>query len=402
MTESMNKTVVINATNLGKSLDGIGTYTLNIVRELAHSKTSLNILVYINRCGAVHCKQIHFPDNVNIVQVSGLLSPDHGFRGHLLRLLFANYLGICHPRKLILVLSQLEAIFLRRNQVVMIHDLIPLSYKSCHKKQYPYFKYILPLTLRRAKAILTPSEHTRGLLRTSYGIDPGKVTVIPHGISEEFFEQSGIEHSSERPYILFLGRMTQMKNLDGIMRAFAFVQHTIPHNLVLVGQEKEKGERFFSTRELERYGVDTDRIIVKGYLATDAMVDILRRASLLAFPSLCEGFGLPAIEAMAVGCPVVASNVGSLPEVCGEAALYIDPHNPRSIADGMHRVLTDHALRQWLISEGLRLVRKYSWEKSFASHLQVIEDLTVRMKPAPSPEAGPRSTRLIPESLSLQ
>ncbi len=126
---------------------------------------------------------------------------------------------------------------------------------------------------------------------------------------------------------------------------------------------------------LLRYKIPSDRVIMKGYVATESVLGILRQASLLVIPSYYEGFGLPAVEAMASGCPVVASNVASLPEICGDAALYVDPYKPHSIAEGMRRMLTDDLFREGFIRRGLRRVQKFNWERSLENHLGVIESL---------------------------
>jgi glycosyltransferase involved in cell wall biosynthesis len=110
-----------------------------------------------------------------------------------------------------------------------------------------------------------------------------------------------------------------------------------------------------------------------GYPDDNQLVELYRNAALLSFPSFYEGFGLPPLEAMACGCPVVVSNVASLPEVCGDAAYYVDPYNVESIAEGMYKVLTDEALRQGLIEKGFARARFFSWEKSAKKHIEVFQ-----------------------------
>jgi glycosyltransferase involved in cell wall biosynthesis len=119
----------------------------------------------------------------------------------------------------------------------------------------------------------------------------------------------------------------------------------------------------------------SDRIDFIGYPTDYRLAKLYRNASLLAFPSFHEGFGFPAVEAMACGCAVVGSNVTSLPEVCGDAAFYVDPHNIESIADGMHTVLTDPVLRQGLIKKGLERAKLFRWEKSAKGHIKLFEEV---------------------------
>ena len=116
-------------------------------------------------------------------------------------------------------------------------------------------------------------------------------------------------------------------------------------------------------------------VLYLGYLPDKELGELYNLATLFVYPSMYEGFGLPPLEAMACCCPVVASNVASLPEVCGDAALYVDPHDVNSIAEGIHKVLTDDDLRQSLIEKGLERAKLFSWEKSAKEHIKVFEEV---------------------------
>jgi glycosyltransferase involved in cell wall biosynthesis len=202
---------------------------------------------------------------------------------------------------------------------------------------------------------------------SSYKIPEKKISVIPHGISNRFHCRAPL--SKKRNYIFYAGRSSPIKNIEGLIGAFEMLlnEYSIDIKLKLTGDERKLN---FSIEERLR-----DKVEFVGYPSDDQLVELYRNALLLVFPSFYEGFGFPPLEAMACGCPVVVSNVASLPEICGDAAYYVDPHDVESIAGGIHRVLTDEALRQGLIEKGLERSRLFSWEKSAREHIEVFEEV---------------------------
>ncbi len=369
----MNSQIIINATNLGRYIDGIGVYALNLLRELSHLDSDHHFVIYVNRSCVEHLKEIQFPDNCELRWVSGVVSPDHGFKGHLLRLLYANYLGLKHRSSVVFIASQLEAMLFRRNQIIMVHDIIPLLFGKLHRKQYYYFKYILKHVLRRARWVITPSHHTKELLVEWYGIDESKVDVIHNGVRDLLFDKT--QQRSEKGdgnFILFSGRMVPMKNLAGMLRAFSLIKDKVPHRVVITGHDRRRSSDARNA-SLVGHSFAQGRVEFKGHVSAIEMDDLLNHASVLVFPSFYEGFGLPPLEGMAHGCPVVVSNVSSLPEVCGDAAEYVDPSNVQSIAEGMYRVLTNSSVRRQLIEKGLERSKLFSWRESARQHLEVFD-----------------------------
>lgn len=387
-----HRTIVINATNIGRTLNGIGVYTLSLLKALSAMETGLNFIVYLNKNCEPHLRGIEFPDNFSLRWVSRRLSPDYHFKANILRLLYANYLSIKHRKLLVFTTSQSEACFFRTNQIITIHDVIPLLFREFHKKQYYFFRYILKFALRAAKCVITPSRHSQGLIKEMYQIPAGKIQVIPNGIQAGYKigPKSGMLEKDE--FILYTGRISPMKNIAGIFKAFARIKDKIPHNLVIVGEEKNMIEEEIHAGRLSREDVENERVIFKGHIPDVEVRDLMKRASLLIFPSLYEGFGLPPLEAMACGCPVVASNAASLPEVCGSAAYYVDPYRIESITEGMYRVLTNRRLGKYLIHKGFTRAKLYSWEASASGHLSVIYQ-TLNIPPLHYPQ---RTPQLIP------
>lgn len=386
------RTIVINATNIGRTLNGIGVYVLSLLKALSAMETGLNFMVYLNKNCEPHLCGINFPENFTLRWVSRRLSPDYHFKANILRLLYANYLSIKHRKLLIFTTSQSEACFFRSNQVITIHDVIPLLFREFHKKQYYFFHYLLKYALRAATCIITPSRHSQGLIQEMYQLPAEKIHVIPNGIQNGYKINSQTCLLEKEEFILYSGRISPMKNIAGIFKAFGRIKNKIPHKLVIVGEEKSEIEKEIDAGRLSREEVENERVIFKGHIADVELQSLMKRASLLIFPSLYEGFGLPPLEAMACGCPVVASNAASLPEVCGSAAYYVDPYCIESITEGIHRVLTDRKLRKYLIHKGFTRAKLYSWEASASGHLSVIcqaLDVPPLYFPRPTPRLIP-------------
>lgn len=370
----MTEPIIINATNLGKYIDGLGVYTLNILRELSRMETPLRFIIYVNKSCREHLQGIVFSDRCELRWVNKIVSPDYRFRGHFFRLLYSNYLSLKYPRSLMFVATQLEAVFGRSNQIIMIHDIIPLLFRKSHKKQYFYYKYMLRSVLNRAQLVITPSQHTKDLLIAHYDLDEAKVQVIYNGVQQSLHAAVRKDEVEEEPYILFTGRLVGMKNFEGLLQAFALIKDSIPHKLIITGQGTKEMKRKLHRLRMRDCHIEEGRVIYKGHVSQEEMERLYNNASLLVFPSFYEGFGFPPLEGMAHRVPVIVSKVSSLPEICADAALYIDPHDITSIASGMVEMLTDPALRQLLIVKGYERAQQFRWEDSAKRHVQLFAE----------------------------
>ena len=366
-----NNTVVINATNIGYKFHGIGVYSLNIIKELTRLNTDLNFIVYLNKSCVPHVKGIDFPANFTVIWVSSIISPDNNFKGHMLRLIYSNYLSIKHWKHLLFNTSQLEINFFRKNQVVTIHDVIPLLFKEYHRKQYPYFKFILTYGLKYARYVLTPSDHSKNLLQQIYNLSDERIKFIHNGANTLRQSIKNPERNSEGKFILYIGRLSKMKNIKNLLKAYSMIGDKIVDKLIIVGDNETSLQS-----EMELAGLSDrikKRVIFKKNIDERSKCALMKNASLLIFPTLYEGFGLPPLEAMACGCPVIVSDNSSLPEVCGEAAYYVNPQDPSNISDAIIAVLNNKTLRDELINKGLERAKQFSWTVSAAQHLKVLE-----------------------------
>ncbi|HLG31835.1 MAG TPA: glycosyltransferase family 1 protein [Ignavibacteriaceae bacterium] len=368
-----SNTVIINATNIGYKFHGIGVYSLNILKEISKLKTDLNFIVYLNKSSKSYIDEINYPENFRLKWVSSIISPDKKFKGHLLRLIYSNLISFKYRNYLQFNTSQLEINFFRSNQIVTVHDVIPLLFRKYHKKQYFYFKLILKYGLINARYILTPSYHSKDMLMKIFNLQEERVKAIHNGANTLHLNSVHLTVREKDNYILYVGRINQMKNIGALLTAYSMIYKKINHDLVVISDDKNSLEREINKANLNDEVVQ--RIIFKENVNEEEKIKIMSRASMLVSPTLYEGFGLPPIEAMACGCPVIVSNTSCIPEVCGGAALYIDPYNTNSIATAIVELIENENLRAKLIERGLTRVRGFRWEFSAMEHLRVFENV---------------------------
>jgi glycosyltransferase involved in cell wall biosynthesis len=211
-----------------------------------------------------------------------------------------------------------------------------------------------------------PSEHTAGQVRTLLGAE--RVAVVPLGAPTTLPPAAPVHLAGlgGRPYVLALGAKEPRKNLPRLIDAFGLLLRELPDlALVLLGPDGPDSANIDEAVRRQSRDV-TDRILLVDYVPDDERNAIVQAAVALAYPSLDEGFGFPALEAMAAGVPVVAANAGSLPEVCGDAALLVNPRNPAAMAGSLLRLLSDRGLRRDLIARGRQQVERFSVARSAA------------------------------------
>ena len=361
----MDYTVIVNATSIGRVLGGIGVYGVLLVKALARVDTPLRFHVLLNEDARPHFADTLFPTHVTVHYAPAAISPDRGTRGHILRWLYATQRALRAGRRLVFGTSQIEAPLLGPGGVVTVHDVIPLLFEKYHPRQRHYYRHVLGPALRAASAVITPSEATKARLQERYGLDPGKIRVIRHGLSVPVAPSSA-RRAAREPLILCVGRPNPIKNIGTLLAAHRLLCRRLPVKLVFAGGQ--------GPVPAARGRLDPD-VVFRGDVSDAEKLDLLDRASVLVCPSLYEGFGFPPLEAMARGCPVVISETGSLPEVGGDAARYVDPRDAPAMATAIYEVLTDAGLRERMIDRGYRRVRTFSWEASARQHASLFEEV---------------------------
>lgn len=368
---SRRSRVGVNASIIGESPTGLGLYAINLIRALDALRDDLR--VYTSSPEAV--AGIRAPRR----PATRLARPERGLRGHFMRLLWVQ--TALRARAAVdgldvLVNTVPEAILgTRIPQITVVHDLLPLFFPAEYPRQQYYFRSLVPRVLRSSRVVVADSESTRRDIVQGYGIAPEKVRVIYPGYDPDIYTADGADRpppSGEPSYLLYVGNLLPHKNLLGLLDALAILRRRLRAYLIIRGDGQPIYARAVRER-VETLGLG-DVVSFQGYAGAGELRDLYARAACLVLPSLREGFGLPVLEAMACGTPVITSSSSSLPEVGGDAAIRVDPHDAIDLSEAMYRVLTDRDLRLDLRDRGFKWVRAFSWRRSAEQMSRLIDE----------------------------
>jgi glycosyltransferase involved in cell wall biosynthesis len=358
---------------------GIGTYTRNLLRYLARIDRASE---YVLLC--------HEPDlgigiqlgpNFRTVLES---SPNYSIREqfHVPWVLRRERPDVFHAPHYVLPPAA------RCRAVVTIHDCIHLMFPQYlpNRAAYAYARASMWSAVRRSHRILTVSEASKRDIVHFFNVAPEKIVVVYNAIDERFGVEPREEdvarvrerYQLDQEFVLYVGNIKPHKNLVRLIDAFDLLRQRAGCDqlkLLIIGDEISKLPAL--RRAVHRHKLHK-HVRFLGFQPDDTLAILYRLAAVFVFPSLYEGFGLPPLEAMACGTPVVTSNVSSLPEVTGDAAVLVDPYDVESIAGGMHRVLSTPALRQELRAKGLARAREFSWERSVARTHELYREICAR------------------------
>jgi glycosyltransferase involved in cell wall biosynthesis len=352
---------------------GTETYSLHLIRSLIAFGTGHRFRLYTNgqppaglfggdlAAANVELRSIPFPRLWTHLR----LSAEMAVRPPGVLFVPAHVLPLVHPRR----------------SVVTVHDLGYLAYPEAHRTfDRRYLDWSTRWNARRAKIVIADSTATRADLIRAYGVDARKIRVSHLGRDESLapvrdarvLAEAQARYGIAAHYVLYVGTLQPRKNLARVIEAFARLAADPAFaglQLVLAGKKGWLYDDLFA--QVERMGL-AGRVLFPGYIEDADLPALLSGALAFVFPSLYEGFGIPVLEAGACGVPVITSNTSSLPEVAGDAALLVDPHDVDAIAEAMNRLVTDAALRAELSRRGLANVQRFSWEKCARETLAVL------------------------------
>ncbi len=336
---------------------GKGVYTFNVVKEiLAQDKTNEYILYTNQICadfaafGGAHIKIIHA----------------HKLFWHfaVIKDLTARGVDVFFAPT-----SYIIPAFLPKKiaSVITVHDLIAFLHPALHQAKATILeKLFFKMALSRARHVFTPSRNTKHDLVKLFKCPSGKITVTPLGVSSDFFTESQnlktIKEKYNLPdeFVLAVSGLEPRKNVGALISAVEKISADFPKlKLVIVG-----GLGWKSADLQEKISNKKNTITHIENCPPAELPAFYRLAKVFVYPSLYEGFGLPPLEAMASGCPVICSNNSSLPEVCGDAAIMIDPNNTNELANSIKKILTDNELRQELAKKGRERARGFTWQET--------------------------------------
>jgi glycosyltransferase involved in cell wall biosynthesis len=364
----MTKTVAIDARWL---VGGIGAYTEKLLLGLGKNTNGVELHAITRQADAARVKELC--SGVTVVDVpiytatEQVLIPRAARRYDLLHVPHFN-IPVLYGRPL----------------MVSIMDVIHLRSPK-YRNSLSSFLYAWPMlsaAARRADHIVTVSNYSKTQIMETLGAPESKISVIHCGVGAQFRRDTGEEGSRSaaealgisRPYLLYVGNLKPHKNVVTLLRAFAHLRNdgNIPHSLLIVGDDARWKQSV--VEECERLGI-LDSTVFAPFVSAASFPKIYAGADLLVMPSTIEGFGLPVIEAMACGTPVLSSNAASLPEVGGDAALYFDPMSHEELALQVLRILQSSDLRDSLRELGLQRVKKFSWQESNRKHMEIYSQL---------------------------
>lgn len=312
----------------------------------------------------------------------------------------AHTLPLIHPRRSVMTIHDIgfkESAQMYSQELIMprqglskrlINCLIRLGSRGKYQgSQLDYLHWSTQYGLKRAKKIITISNFSKQELLKHYQVKSDKITVVHNGYNNRLYQRLTDEekmkkvlakYGIEQPFLFYVGRLEKKKNTDKLIEAFALCKQRCPdlcHRLCLAGDAS------FGFDEI-KYQINefnlADDVIMPGWVEESDLPHIYNAAAAFVFPSNYEGFGIPLLQAMACGAPIVASQTASIPEIVQDAAWLFDPHDVSDMADKIAKVLTDQAGREQLIAKGLERVKNFSWQKCAQETLAVLEAASSR------------------------
>jgi glycosyltransferase involved in cell wall biosynthesis len=342
--------MLINLAFLSQKPTGLSNYALNILPHLLPIHPLLLCPQFTPVSEDVFC---HF--------TSPKLSSDAGLKGHLRRLFWTQFslpnLYQKYQRRLLFSPIPEAPVNTTCRSVVMVHDCIPLRFSSRRSLLKVYFKYGIPQVLRQAEHLLCNSWSTAEDVQRFFKIPEHRITVIPLAHNAARFYPQKLPRQN---YFLYVGRSDPHKNLQRVLEAFLLISQKTDGALWIGGSFDAR-----YTPQLQAWVQEKnlkDRVKFLGYVPESELPQLLNQALALVFPSLWEGFGLPVLEAMACGTPVITSNQSALPEVAGDAALLVDPFSVPEIAAAMDAMVNQSGLWQTLSDRSIVQAERFSWQ----------------------------------------
>lgn len=377
----------IDARFLGLEHAGLGRYTTELIWHLLNlvsrspEKKNIRFVIFTGNNPLPDKIQEILDKNVGLAKIVAVDASHYSWteQTELPKILGEQNLDLVH------FLHFNHPLFYKGKYVATIHDL---TLEQFAQKKWPWQKWAYKLTLanaiKKSQKIITVSEFVKGEIIDRYRVSPKKIGVVYNGIDEKCcpitnprpLKKAMAKYGIGKPFILYVGQQRRHKNLLTLLEAFKMLdekhEFTDKYQLVFAGKKDprfpELSERI-SRLKLSRKAIFT------GFVTDQDLSALYNAATIFAFPSFSEGFGLPPLEAMACGTPVIASNATSLPEILGTAAAYFRPDNILDLYQTLTKVLTDGRLRQQMAAAGTKQAAKYSWQKTAEQTLAIYKSV---------------------------
>jgi glycosyltransferase involved in cell wall biosynthesis len=374
-----NMRIGIDAHAIGARQGGNETYISNLIKSLAEIDGDNLYTIYLADAGAAAQWREQFTTRYKNFSVRLLPPPTPLVRVpvYLTYELFRRPVDVLH-------VQYTAPPFCRVPVVVTIHDLAFERMPETFTRRGSFqLKLTVRRTAKKAARIATVSEYSRQDLLDIYKLSPEKVVVTYNGVESSFTPQPSVPNEAEevrkrfgvsRDFLLAVGSLQPRKNLVRLIRAYARLRgerEDFRPQLVIVGRKLWLASEIFDEVKRQRWA---DDVILTGYVADEDLPALYRAARAFVYPSLFEGFGLPPLEAMASGTPVVTSDVSSLPEITGDAALLIDPNDERALANALIEIMNNDRLRAELREKGIAQAKKFTWREAAEITLRLYKE----------------------------
>jgi glycosyltransferase involved in cell wall biosynthesis len=375
--------IAINASILDDKPSGLGIYTYNVINELTKIISNNDELVIYTSNPEILKKN----KNIKMKRVPQSTQPKYGKHAAIKRFIWSQYtlLKDLKKEKVDILYSPTQHGLLFYNiQIITIHDLLPIYFnykKSLQRKlQNLYYRYLLPIVLKKVGKVITVSESTKKDIIKYYNVKAENIVRVYNGINTNYlnYKENAVDYIFQKykvkNYLLSIGASYPYKNYDTLIKALKLI-YAKDIKLVIAGGKNDY--RNYLKLLSSNLGL-SDKVIFIDYIPQEDLPYLYSAAQCLVYPSLYEGFGLPPLEAMACGCPVITSNTSSLPEVVGNAGIMVDPYDVNEIAKAIDLILFNENLRNEMIEKGLKQAKKFSWKKTAEEIYEVIKEIGER------------------------
>jgi glycosyltransferase involved in cell wall biosynthesis len=343
----MSGAIVVNARSIHHPLTGVGRYTREVTAHLGDLVKLISSEKAAQGFPGHFWEQVVLPRELDRTQL--LWSP-------------ANTGPLTYTR-----------------QVLTIHDISPLDEPDGFKFQFKiWYRVLLPLLVKQVRKVITDSEFSRRRIIEQLGVPTEKVVTIPCGVDRDHFFPRAVAETADvksryglpENYLLTVGTLEHRKNYRRLFRAWQRINQEVGEiSLVVVGRPGRAFRRM-------RFDPIPERVMFVSFVSEQDLPSLYSGALALVIPSLYEGFGMPAVEAMACGIPVIASRAGALPEVIGDAGRLVDPYNEEDITQAISQMIADPALREDFSARGLARAQTFSWDRTSAQIETVLEQVS--------------------------
>jgi len=371
--------IAVNCLPFRRELAGTSRYALNTIRWLLTNDQSNEYVIFSTKEFAVNIEE--YLPNMQYTLVICPIMAEHFY----VRIIWEQCvfpLQMVLNRVDILFAPSLSApVFSRVRRVIVIHDMVAFYFGSRYSKLRKwYIRFITHCLLEKAERVITVSQHSMNDIAKYSKKNISKVSVIYEGVEEKFHvinDYEVLRHCREKyklpeKIILYVGMLEPGKNIYRLIRAYGKIYKNIHEKLVIAGK---KGWAFHDIFELVKKLDLEKNVVFTGYVDDEDLPALFNCASIFVYPSLYEGFGLPCLEAMACGIPVIASEVTSLPEVVGDAAVLVNPKNDGAIALAMKELVDNKQLREEKQRKGFERIKMFSWKKNTQKLLQIFDEI---------------------------